>query len=423
MRIGVVSLGCAKNLVDSEVLLAKLKGAGAELTPNLDEADCIVVNTCGFVEEAKIESVEAILEAASRGKRILVMGCLVERYRKELEREIPEVEGFFGTESWDEILEHLGLSPRTLPPSRRILTTPSSYAYVKIAEGCNRLCSFCAIPAIRGRHRSRSVEEIVAEVEELARQGVKEILLVSQDTTYYGRDTGADRLPELLKKLEAVNGVEWIRLLYLYPTELTPDLLNCVKDSAKILPYFDIPLQHVSDKVLKSMRRGYGEDFVRRLIEKIRREIPDAVLRTTLLVGYPEEDRQAFLQLRSFVEEGHFHWLGVFAYSREEGTSAYSLGDPVPPEEKEERLAEIMEIQRGITARKNREFKGRRLRVLVDGASEEFSFVPVGRAYLQAPEVDGCVYLESEGNQPGPGEFVEVEITQTSDYDLAGRII
>ncbi len=423
MRIGVVSLGCAKNLVDSEVLLAKLKSAGAELTPDLDAADCIVVNTCGFVEEAKIESVEAILDAASRGKRVLVMGCLVERYRRELEKELPEVEGFFGTESWDEILKHLGLFPGSSPSSRRILTTPASYAYVKIAEGCNRLCSFCAIPAIRGRHRSRSVEEIVAEVEELARKGVKEIILVSQDTTYYGRDRGGDELPRLLRRLESVEGVEWIRLLYLYPTELTGELMECVKSSDKILPYFDIPIQHVSDKVLKSMRRGYGERFVRELIERIRVEVPGAVLRTTLLVGYPEEDREAFRRLRAFVEEGHFHWLGAFAYSREEGTPAYDLGDPVPAEEKEERLAEILDVQRRITAEKNRELKGKRLRVLVDGASEEFSFVPVGRAYLQAPEVDGLLYLETGERQPRPGEFVEVEVTQTSDYDLGGRVL
>ncbi|EDP75824.1 hypothetical protein HG1285_05845 [Hydrogenivirga sp. 128-5-R1-1] len=422
MKVGVISLGCSKNLVDSEILLARLKSAGVELTSDIESADCIVVNTCGFIEDAKRESIDTILEAIDTGKKVLVMGCLVERYRKELEKELTEVEGFFGTQSWDEILKHLGLQPKYSAPYR-LLTTPTSYAYVKIAEGCNRLCSFCAIPKIRGRHLSRPVEDIVSEVKDLASRGVKEIDIVSQDTTYYGKDLYREyRLTELLKELEEVEGIEWIRLLYLYPTEVSDQLISYIRDSEKVLPYFDMPIQHISSKVLKSMRRGYDEGFVRRLIEKIRSEIPEAVLRTTLIVGYPNEDEEDFRRLLNFVEEGHFHWLGVFTYSPEEDTGAFPLGDPLPQELKEERKETLIEAQRKITARKNASLVGKRFKVIVDGFSSEFSFVPKGRAYLHAPEVDGAVYIESE--EPlKVGDRVEVEITQATDYDLGGRVV
>ena len=422
MKIGVISLGCSKNLVDSEILLARLKSAGVELTSDVDSADCIIINTCGFIEEAKRESIDTILEVADSGKRVLVMGCLVERYRKELEKELPEVERFFGTQSWDEILRHLGLEPK-YRSSFRLLTTPKAYAYLKISEGCNRLCSFCAIPKIRGRHRSRPMEEIVSEARYLAQRGVKEINIVSQDTTFYGKDLyGEFKLVELLRELERVEGIEWIRLLYLYPTEVSGELIEYVKDSEKVVPYFDIPIQHISTKVLRSMRRGYDERFVRELIETIRRDIPRAVLRTTLIVGFPTETEKDFAKLKGFIEEGHFHWLGVFTYSHEEDTPAFDLGDPVPQEVKEERRDQLMEIQREITKKKNEALLGKRLRVLVEGYSEEFSFVPKGRAYLQAPEVDGVVYIESEERPLREGEMVDVEITQTADYDLAGVI-
>lgn len=423
MRIALISLGCSKNLVDSEILLGKLRSAGVELTPELEEADCIIVNTCGFIEDAKKESIDNILEAVESGKRVLVMGCLVERYKKELEKEIPEVEAYFGTQSWDEILRHLGLEPK-YNGSYRLLTTPKSYAYLKIAEGCNRLCSFCAIPKIRGRHRSRSIEDILSEVKDLAERGVKEINVVSQDTTYYGKDLYREfRLIDLLREIEKVEGIEWIRLLYLYTTEVSSNLISYIKDSEKVLPYFDIPIQHISTPVLKSMRRGYDERFVRDLVEKIRTEIPQAVLRTTLIVGYPAETEEDFKRLRDFISEGHFHWLGVFTYSEEEDTHAYSLGDPVPDEVKKERREELMEMQREITAKKNRELIGRKFKVLIDGHSEEFSFVPKGRAYLQAPEVDGVIYIESEGLALEPGDIIEVKITQAADYDLGGEII
>ncbi|MDQ7038569.1 MAG: 30S ribosomal protein S12 methylthiotransferase RimO [Aquificota bacterium] len=422
MRVSVISLGCAKNLVDTEVLLGGLVGSGVEITPDVDSADVVIVNTCGFIEDAKRESVETILDLVEEGKRVLVMGCLVERYREELIKEIPEVEAYFGTQSWDEVLKHLGLEPKYYP--FRVLTTPGSYAYVKISEGCNRLCSFCAIPRIRGRHRSRPVEEIVDEVKRLADLGVKEINIVSQDTTYYGRDLyGRCGLVDLLREIEKVDGIEWIRLLYLYPTEVGDDLLDFIAGSEKVLPYLDIPIQHISTGVLRSMRRGYDEGFVRNMVERIREKVPGAVLRTTLIVGYPTETEGDFKRLLNFLEEGHFFWAGVFTYSREEGTHAYDLGDPVPAEVKEERKETLLSVQRKITSRKNRDLIGKRLRVLIDGFSEEFTTVPKGRAYIHAPEVDGSVYLDNESGDIRPGDLVEVEITQASEYDLGGRVV
>ena len=422
MKIALISLGCAKNLVDSEVLLGKLKGGGAEFTDDLEEADCVIVNTCGFIEDAKRESIEAILDATEKAKRVIVMGCLVERYKETLEKEIPEVERFFPTQSWDKIANYLGLKGKN--GTLRVLTTPKSFAYLKIAEGCNRLCSFCAIPRIRGRHASKPIEEVIKEAKYLAEAGVKELCVVSQDTSYYGRDLyRTNKLIDLLKELERIEGIEWIRLLYLYPTEVSEDLLLFVRDSEKVVPYFDIPLQHVADKVLASMRRGYNERFVRDLVEKIYKTVPDAVLRTTFIVGYPKEGEKEFKKLLNFVEEGHFWWAGVFTYSREEGTHAYPLGDPVSEEEKEERKGLLMEAQTAVTSRKNRSLIGKKLKVLVDGYSEEFSFVPVGRAYLHAPEVDGLVYIETEDRTLSPGDTVEVEINQATDYDLGGKLL
>ncbi|WP_461831838.1 30S ribosomal protein S12 methylthiotransferase RimO [Aquifex sp.] len=420
MKIGLVSLGCSKNLVDSEILLGKLKGTGAQITPNPEEADVIIINTCGFIEPAKLESIETILEFAEKGKEVIVMGCLVERYKEELKREIPEVKAYFGTESWNEILEYLNLKEKG--KSFRLLTT-RSYAYLKIAEGCNRLCSFCSIPSIRGRHRSRRIEEVVEEAKKLAQDGVKELCIVSQDTTYYGKDLYREyKLIELLKELEKIEGIKWIRLLYLYPTEVKDELLDFISDSEKVVPYFDIPVQHISDKVLRDMRRGYDGKFVRSLIEKIKKKIPQAVIRTSLIVGFPTEEEKDFRELLSFVEEGHFHWLGVFTYSHEEGTYAYSLGDKVPKEVKEERMEEILKVQREITRKKNEELLGREFDVIVDGYDEEFSFVPKGRAYFQAPEVDGVIYLETL-EEVKPGEVVRVKINQFSDYDLGGEVL
>ncbi|NPB06131.1 MAG: 30S ribosomal protein S12 methylthiotransferase RimO [Aquificae bacterium] len=418
MKISLISLGCAKNLVDSEVMLGKLKAAGVSITPNPDEADLVIVNTCGFIKDAKLESIDAILELIEKGKRVVAVGCLAQRYKEELKKEIPELEAVFGTESWDELINYLRLPNRK---AYRLLTTPRSYAYLKIAEGCNRLCSFCAIPAIRGRHRSKPLNELVEEARRLAEQGVKELCVISQDTTYYGRDLRNADLLELLKKLEKVEGIKWIRLLYLYPTEVTDELLAFINDSEKVLPYFDVPLQHVSDRVLKSMRRGYDGRYARKLVEKILSRVEGAVIRTAFIVGYPEEDEKAFNELLSFVKDGYFHWLGVFTYSPEEGTPAYGLGDPVPEEEKLRRKELLLEAQRPVTRKKNEAFLGKELEVIVDGLDQELGLVPVGRTYFQAPEVDGLTYLETEQTL-NTGQLVKARVEQVSDYDLGARV-
>ncbi|MCS6998887.1 MAG: 30S ribosomal protein S12 methylthiotransferase RimO [Aquificaceae bacterium] len=417
MKVGVISLGCAKNLVDTERLLGRLKAGGAELVSDPRRADLILINTCGFIEPAKVEAIDTILEFAHK-KKVIVMGCLVERYKQDLQREIPEVMAYFGTESWEEVAEFLGLGGGG--KVKRILTTPKSYAYLKISEGCNRLCSFCAIPLIRGRHRSKPMEELLEEARYLAEEGIKELCIVSQDTTYYGRDLyHKGQLTKLLEALEKIEGIRWIRLLYLYPTEVE-ELLSYVSGSAKVLPYFDLPLQHVSTKVLKSMRRGYDERFVRNLIERIKKTLPEAVLRTTFIVGYPEEGEEDYKKLRDFLLEGHFHWVGIFTYSQEEGTHAYGLGDPVPEEEKERRREELISLQEGITLRKNRELLGKELELLVEGFDQEFGFVPVGRVWLQAPEVDGKTYLETE-REVRAGEVLRVKVTQVGGYDLGAE--
>ncbi|RMH07382.1 MAG: 30S ribosomal protein S12 methylthiotransferase RimO [Aquificota bacterium] len=420
MKVGVINLGCAKNLVDTEVLLGKLRAGGAKLVSDPQEADIIVINTCGFIEPAKEEAIDTILEFA-QDKKVIVMGCLVQRYKQELQREIPEVYAYFGTESWDEIVSFLGLKKSR--KAKRILTTPKSYAYLKISEGCNRLCSFCAIPVIRGRHRSRPLEDLLQEAHYIAEQGVKELCIVSQDTTYYGKDLYHRKaLIDLLSELEKVEGIRWIRLLYLYPTEVDKELISYIKDSQKVLPYFDIPLQHISDKVLKSMRRGYDERFVRRLVENIRVEVPHAVLRTTFIVGYPLETEEDFEKLYQFVAEEHFNWVGVFCYSQEDGTPAYLLGDPLPQEEKERRKQALLSLQQSITEKKNRELLGKELELVVDGYDEELGIVPVGRIYAQAPEVDGVTYVE--GERPfKQGELVKVRVTQVAGYDLVAQEI
>ncbi|RMH79754.1 MAG: 30S ribosomal protein S12 methylthiotransferase RimO [Acidobacteria bacterium] len=416
LKIGVINLGCAKNLVDAEILLGKLKAGGAKLVSDPQEADIIVINTCGFIEPAKVEAIETILDLSER-KKVIVMGCLVNRYKEELQKEIPEVMAYFGTESWDEVVGFLGLEARE--KSRRLLATPKSYAYLKISEGCNRLCSFCAIPSIRGRHRSKSMEELIDEARYLADQGVKELCIVSQDTTYYGRDLyGKGQLVKLLQELQKIDGIEWIRLLYLYPTEMQ-ELLEFMPYSEKVLPYFDIPLQHVSSQVLRSMRRGYDEVFVRDLIERINLKVPGAVLRTTFIVGYPTETEEDYRRLLNFISEGYFHWIGVFTYSPEEGTHAYSLGDPIPKEKKERRKEELLKVQERISANKNQELIGKELQILIDGFDNEFGYVPIGRAYLHAPEVDGLVYVETE-RELKPGDMVRVRINQVGGYDLGG---
>lgn len=418
MKVGVISLGCSKNLVDTEVLLGKLKANNVKFAKDSYEADIIIINTCGFINPAKEESINTILEHA-RGKKVIVMGCLVQRYKEELQKEIPEVTAYFGTESWDQVVDFLGL--KSMEGTKRLITTPKSYAYLKISEGCNRLCSFCAIPKIRGRHRSRPMEELLEEARYIADQGISEICIVSQDTTYYGRDLyGENKIIELIERLEKVEGIRWIRLLYLYPTEIEERLIKHIGNSEKTLPYFDIPIQHISDRVLRSMRRGYDGKFVRKLIKNIREHIPNAVLRTTLIVGYPEEGDEDFKDLKEFISEGHFHWVGVFSYSHEEDTYAYQLKDRLPEEEKERRRQEVLALQEEEIRRKNQEFLGKELDLVVDGYDEEVQYVPVGRVYFQAPEVDGITYIESEESLR-PGQWIRVKITQVGGYDLGAK--
>ncbi|WP_448587255.1 30S ribosomal protein S12 methylthiotransferase RimO [Thermocrinis sp.] len=415
LKVGVISLGCSKNLVDTEVLLGKLRSGGVEFVSDPKKADTIIINTCGFINPAKEEAIDYILEYAQK-KKVIVMGCLVERYRQELIKEIPEVYAYFGTESWDQIVEFLGLE--RAEKTQRLLTTPKSYAYLKVSEGCNRLCSFCAIPSIRGRYRSKPIEVLVEEAKWIAQQGVKELCIVSQDTTYYGRDLyGKDALLKLLEKLEKIEGLTWIRLLYLYPTDVSDQLIEYIATSSKVLPYFDIPIQHVSSHVLKSMRRGYDKDFVERLIERILSKVPHAVIRTSLIVGYPEESVGDFEELLKLVEKGYFHWVGVFSYSAEEGTPAEALEDRVSFEEKERRKELIYQVQSEVIQKKHQALVGKTFSMLVDGYDEDFGVVPVGRLWFQAPEVDGVCYLESEV-EVREGDLVEVLVKDFKGQDL-----
>ncbi len=418
-KVGVISLGCAKNLVDTEKLLYKLKEGGAFLVSDPEDADVLVINTCGFIEPAKRESIESILEFAEN-KKVIVMGCLVQRYKEELSKEIPEVTAYFGTESWDQVVEFLNL--KVTNQERRILTTPKSYAYLKIAEGCNRLCSFCAIPSIRGRHRSSPLESILSEAKDLVSQGVKELCIVSQDTTYYGRDLyGKDYFLKLLEELEKIQGLEWIRIMYMYPSEISDSLIDYIKNSKKVLPYFDMPLQHVSNKVLKSMRRGYTKEYILELLQKIHSHLPNAIVRTTFIVGYPEEGEKEFMELLDFVKEGYIHWLGAFIYYQEEGTHAYALGDPIPKKEKRERLKALLKAQKDVWKSKKKEFLGKEVKVLIDGYDKDTNLVPIGRTYMQAPEVDSVVYIDSE-RYLKPGDMVLGKVTRIKGYDFVVRV-
>ncbi len=419
MKVSVISLGCVKNLVDTERLLFKLKEGGARLTWNHQEADVIVINTCGFIEPAKMESIQTILEFA-QDKKVIAVGCLVQRYKEELQREIPEVMAYFGTESWNEVVEFLDL--KRTQEDKRLLSTPKSYAYLKIAEGCNRLCSFCAIPSIRGRYKSLPMERIIEEAKELASQDVKELCIVSQDTTYYGRDLyGKGYFIHLLQELEKIEGIEWIRLLYLYPSEVDKDLILYIKDSEKVLPYLDIPLQHVSDKVLRSMRRGYTKRYILELLDYIYKHLPHAVLRTTFIVGYPEETQRDYEELLSFVEQGYFHWEGAFPYYREEGTPAFDLGDPVPEKEKSKRLRELLKAQRRVWNKRRKALIGKEVKVLIDGYDQELGIVPVGRTYMQAPEVDSLTYVEAN-TELKPRDMVVGRIEKVRGYELLVRV-
>ena len=433
-RVRVVTMGCSKNRVDSEHLLMQLSAAGYGISPEEEEledagVDILIINTCGFILDAKEESVQAILEAVNAKKRgvisrLYVMGCLSQRYRSELPSEIPEVDGWFGAFSIDPLLQELSVRRNPALDTRRWLTTPGHYAYLKISEGCDRQCSYCAIPGIRGKHVSVPQEQLLDEAAALADQGVRELIVIAQDTTFYGLDLyGQRRLGSLLEKLSGIEGIEWIRLLYSYPASFPEDVLEIMASSPKMCRYLDIPLQHSADPVLKAMRRSIDADGTRRLVERIRKAVPDIALRTTMMVGHPGEGEKEFEDLLSFVSEYRFERLGAFAYSEEEGTwGAQNLKDTVPEAVKQERLDELMELQAGISLKYNESRIGSIERVLVDSCDPvENTFS--GRTSRESPEVDGEVNVTCNGKLPVPGTFAEVRITGADEYDLTGELL
>ncbi len=433
-RVRVVTMGCSKNRVDSEHLLMQLSAAGYGISPEEEEledagVDILIINTCGFILDAKEESVQAILEAVDAKKRgvisrLYVMGCLSQRYRSELPSEIPEVDGWFGAFSTDPLLQELSVRRNPALDTRRWLTTPGHYAYLKISEGCDRQCSYCAIPGIRGKHVSVPQEQLLDEAAALADQGVRELIVIAQDTTFYGLDLyGQRRLGSLLEKLSGIEGIEWIRLLYSYPASFPEDVLEIMASSPKMCRYLDIPLQHSADPVLKAMRRSIDADGTRRLVERIRKAVPDIALRTTMMVGHPGEGEKEFEDLLSFVSEYRFERLGAFAYSEEEGTwGAQNLKDTVPEAVKQERLDELMELQAGISLKYNESRIGSIERVLVDSCDPvENTFS--GRSSRESPEVDGEVNVTCNGKLPVPGTFAEVRITGADEYDLTGELL
>jgi len=442
VKIGFVSLGCAKNIVDSEVMLGYLAEADVEVTNNPGKADVIVINTCGFIDKAKEESINTILEMASykkKGncKRLVVAGCLVERYREQIMGQLPEIDAVIGLDQLSDIIQVCtgdlaGLHGGTGEVStylynhenRRVLTTPGYSAYIKIAEGCNHSCSFCVIPSIRGRFRSRQPDSVLREAEILAGQGVKELNLVAQDSTLYGHDLKIrEGLGSLLRDLCCVDGIKWIRFLYTYPNSITPALLETVAENSKICNYVDIPLQHVSTSVLSDMNRGGSPEAYRDLIRRIRSTVPDVAVRTTFIVGFPGETDDDFRELLDFVGEMRFDNLGVFSYSDEEGSAAWKHGNKVPDFLKQERLDQLMSMQAGISLENNKYKIGRSYTVLVDGVSEETDMLWEGRLPGQAPDIDGVVYINDGIDESvHPGDFRTVKISEAFEYDLAGGL-
>jgi ribosomal protein S12 methylthiotransferase len=431
-RVALVSLGCSKNTVDSEVLLAKLDLSGFTLTRHAEEAQVLIVNTCGFIDAAKQESIETILELAEHKhagscKKLVVIGCLSQRYQSQLKKALPEVDAFFGTEQQGRVVEFLlrgsGRAPRRpaaavtdlrdeAPPRLRISDGPS--AYLKISEGCNHACTFCVIPSIRGRHVSRPIESLVAEARSLARRGVRELAVISQDTAYYGVDLGLRRgLETLLDRLCEIEGIEWIRLHYLYPASIREDLVDRLVRQPKLVPYLDMPVQHGVDHLLRRMRRPDTRRSLETLVLDLRRAVPDVSLRTTVIVGFPGETEEHFAELLDFVEECRFDHLGVFTYSDEEGTGAWALDSKVPPDVANERQERLLALQQEISRERLERFRGRSQRVLIEGRSADG--LAVGRTAHQAPEVDGVTYIK--GSSPR-GEFVLARIERTLDYDL-----
>lgn len=427
-KINVITLGCAKNRVDSEHLSAQLAAAGYEVVFDSDRTDAktVVINTCGFIGDAKQESIDTILNAvaaknAGRIERLFVIGCLSERYADELRAEIPEVDDYFGARNFADVVSALGVASRSELDTERLLSTPAHYAYLKIAEGCNWKCGYCAIPLIRGPHVSVPMEKVVEEAEKLAANGVKELIVIAQDTTYYGLDLyGRRRLAELLERLCRIDGIEWIRLHYAYPTGFPDDVIEVMAREPKICKYLDIPFQHISDAQLSAMKRRHTKAEAYALIGKLRRAMPEMALRTTLMVGYPNETEADFEELKQFVRDVRFERLGVFAYSEEEGTySAEKLRDNVPQEVKERRVDELMMLQNGISLQHNIDRVGRTERVLIDSRQGDYY---IGRSQYDSPEVDQEILIPADGIRLRRGHFYDVAITAAEEYDLYGEV-
>ncbi len=477
LKVGFVSLGCPKNLVDSEVMMGMLTHAGAKMTASPESADVLVVNTCSFIDRAKQESVDAILEMAQyktegRAQKLIVAGCLVERYRDEIRKNIPEVDAVVGTGELEEILAAAGIEapvpgPKPASPfnilgssarpegerreeqgrfnrkewdgatavlpqylydhtTPRLLATRGPSAYIKIAEGCDHPCSFCVIPNLRGKFRSRHFESVVAEAEKLVSQGVEEITLIGQDTTCYGEDLGLkDGLAQLLDRLAGIEGLRWLRFLYAYPNKVTGRLLETIAKHENICKYLDVPLQHASGPVLKSMKRGANADIFLKMIEKTRAAVPGIALRTSFIVGFPGEADADFEALQEFVRAAKFDWLGVFSYSDEEGSEAFSLAEKVPAKVIEQRRRALMRLQKGISKKAKQQWVGRRMVVLAEGESEETPLLWQGRSQFHAPEIDGTVYINDFGPYEAieAGKFYECEITEAHDYDVVAQIV
>lgn len=425
-KISVVTLGCSKNMVDSERLMNQIKLNDFRLTENVEDADTVIVNTCGFIEAAKEESISAILEALKLKKegtlnKVIVSGCLSQRYKEDLMKELPDVDIFFGTEDYEGIVKEIGGTLRYDLLGERVLSGPSHSAYLKISEGCDNPCSFCAIPLMRGKHHSKDIPSLVREAEFLADNNTKELIIIAQDTTDYGKDIYGDRAAaKLIHQLSEIEKIKWIRLMYAYPSHFPDDLIEVIANNPKVLNYIDMPLQHISENCLKSMRRGITKRRTLELLETLKARIPGLALRTTFIVGYPSETEKDFEELCDFVQEFEFDRLGVFTYSVEDTTPSFILGDPIPAKEKNARKNRLMEIQQEISARKNQALIGAELDVLVDGKEGDLY---VARSYRDAPEVDGEVLITSPKKKLKPGDFLRVTITDANEYDLFAELV
>ncbi|MDW5290081.1 30S ribosomal protein S12 methylthiotransferase RimO [Formosa sp. PL04] len=423
-KINVITLGCSKNVYDSEVLMGQLKASGKDVVHE-EEGNIVVINTCGFINNAKEESVNTILEFMQKKEdgevdKVFVTGCLSERYKPDLQKEIPNVDEYFGTTELPALLKALGADYKHELIGERLTTTPKNYAYLKIAEGCDRPCSFCAIPIMRGKHKSTPIEEIVIEAEKLAAKGVKELILIAQDLTYYGLDIYKKRnLAELLEALVKVDGIEWIRLHYAFPTGFPMDVLDIMNREPKICNYIDIPLQHISDRILKSMRRGTTQEKTTKLLQEFRKAVPNMTIRTTLIVGYPGETEEDYQTLKQWVQDMRFERLGCFTYSHEENTHAYLLEDDVPQDVKQDRANEIMEIQSQISWELNQAKIGQEFKVVIDRKEGNYF---VGRTEFDSPDVDNEVLIDATKNYLKTGEFAQVVITEAADFDLYAEV-